>query len=110
MVVAVAVGAVVVVVVAAVVAAVGAIGAVVAMYATHRPERYAPFSRVGFGSVGCPASGGSQIHRYLRCFLHLRFPFAVAPNAVNLQHSLVYDDVVKAGSCGIERTQIQYPK
>ena len=59
---------VVVVVAAAVAVAVAAAVVVAATYATRRPEKDARFARVGFRRVGCPASGGSQVQRYLRCF------------------------------------------
>ena len=48
-----------------------------AMFATRRPERYSPFAWVGFGRVGCPASGGSRIHRYFAVLFYLRLRLAV---------------------------------
>ena len=66
-----------------------------------------PFTRPGFGRVGCPASRGSQIHRYFRCccifdcVLRLRWSREGSSKCDHLQHVVVHDVAEKADNCGI---------
>ena len=77
---------------------------VLGMYAARCPERYAPFARVGFSRVGCPASGGSRIHRCLRrcgifgkaekCSIYIIFCFCSKLSSSGAKRH----EVVKGGS------------